>query len=206
MFGTLGMAASPLVAGLVKWLSGPSMVFVVLGVLNLAGVLLMPALAFKEGHGAIAKSSPQRNARLAPFLFLLLANMLGGIVFSGATVVLTAYLETRSHGILSLLTGTWGLDVPSNLLATAVAASGYMIGMLGQYAERAQANAMTHDTRILLSTRYACRWPSQWPLLTIFRLLVSRMPISFFSWGCSRVRIPLLLGLVPSGCIIPRMV
>ncbi len=134
MFGTLGMAAAPLVAGLVNWWSGPAMVFVVLGALNLAGVLLMQVLPFKERRGATAKGSPQQNARLTPFLVLLLANMLGGIVFSGATVVLTAYLETKSHGILGLLTDWSGFGLSSNLLATWVTALGYVVGMLGQYA------------------------------------------------------------------------
>ena len=126
-------------------------------------------------------------------------------MFSGATVVLTAYLETKSHGILGLITGTWGLELPSNLLATArhhTRLHDAAVDICGG------ARRRRYDTRYTYLVFHAivCRWPSQWRLPTIFGLSVSLMPISFFSWGCSRAKIPLLLGLVPRGYIIKRMV
>ncbi|MEW6351816.1 MAG: MFS transporter [Thermodesulfobacteriota bacterium] len=133
MFGGLGLVAAPLVAGQVNGLWGPSMVFVALGLLNLAGLALMFVLPFRESHGSTARESSGNNGALTPFVFLLIATLLGGIAFNGATVVLTAYIETRSDGILSLVSGVLGLDYTKNLLATQVTALVYVVGMVGQF-------------------------------------------------------------------------
>jgi hypothetical protein len=71
--------------------------------------------------------------------------MLGGIVFSGGTVVLTAYLETKSTGILNFFTSGLGLNLSSNLLATSFTALGYVVGMAGQYVGAIVGER--HDTR-----------------------------------------------------------
>ncbi len=133
IFGNLGLAAAPLLAGMVNWLSGPRAVYVLVGGLNLAGIALL-ALAPRTGPPHPAQARPPRSSETTRgFLILLGAMMLGGIVYRGATVILPAYFELKNQGIFAWITAHGGGRLSENLVATAVTSVIYLIGMAGQY-------------------------------------------------------------------------
>lgn len=134
MFGNLGIAAAPLLAGFINWLWGPKMVYAILGGLNLAGLLLMLFFPLRAGAGAQRSASTGDNGQPSAFLILLVAMMLGGIVYRGATVVLPAYFELKGMGIWDWLQAAGGRELSPNLVATGLVSLIYLIGMLGQYA------------------------------------------------------------------------
>ncbi len=135
MFGNLGLAASPLLIGLINWLHGPRTAYLFLGVLNLFGVALMFFFPLQSGKGALKRTHKKANGTLKPFLILLAAMMFGGIVYRGATVILPAYFELKTTGIYHWLTTFFQLKtaISPNLLATTITSLIFLTGMAGQY-------------------------------------------------------------------------
>ncbi len=131
MFGNLGLAVAPLMAGVVTWIWGPRAAYLVLGCLNLSGAAIMalrPLPADAQASGASERSNGGRG-----FIVLLVAMMLGGIAYRGATVILPAYFELRNQGIFQWLTDHLPTGLSANLVATTVTSAIFLVGMFGQY-------------------------------------------------------------------------
>ena len=132
MFGNLGIAVAPLLAGILNYLWGPGMAYVAVAGLNVVGALSV-LLAPREEHGDGAEDHAEgSNGMLGPFLILLVAMMLGGLVYRGATAILPAYFEMESHHIFQQL-AAWAGGVSENVAATTIASLIYAFGILGQY-------------------------------------------------------------------------
>lgn len=131
MFGNLGLAVAPLMAGIVTWIWGPRAAYLVLGGLNLAGALIMAVrpLPAETLEATTAKASNGGKG----FLILLVAMMLGGIAYRGATVILPAYFELRNQGIFQWLTDHLPTGLSANLVATTITSAIFLVGMFGQY-------------------------------------------------------------------------
>ncbi len=133
IFGSLGLGMAPLVTGVLNWFFGPVSAFVALGVLNLTGLVLMAMLPLKESAAVPRRSAGGDNGSLSPFLILLVANMLGGIAYTGATVILPSFMELNTPGIFQAISGLVGQGLSNNLLATTIVGAVYIVGMWGQY-------------------------------------------------------------------------
>jgi predicted MFS family arabinose efflux permease len=131
MFGNLGLALAPLAAGVVTWLWSPKAAYLVLGGLNLLGLVIMITLPLKVNESSSLKS--KTNGGEKGFLILLMAMMLGGIAYRGATVVLPAYFELRNQAIFAWLSQHLPSGLSANLVATAITSAIFFIGMIGQY-------------------------------------------------------------------------
>lgn len=132
MFGNLGLASAPLVTGLVNHIWGIEGAFLVLAALNFTGLFLIPFISPGESE-ATGKKPIGANQALTPFLILLIAMMLGGLAYRGATVILPAYFEIKGAGIQSLLSSITGKHLTPNLVATSLASLIYLLGMIGQF-------------------------------------------------------------------------
>jgi predicted MFS family arabinose efflux permease len=134
MFGNLGLATAPLLAGITNWLWGPRAVYLSLGILNLTGLVLMWVLSLTEPNDETKKPTVEDdNGLLQAFIILLVAMMLAGIAYRGSTVVLPAYFELKNQGILQALSDLWGGDISGNLVATTITSFIFLLGILGQY-------------------------------------------------------------------------
>jgi MFS family permease len=132
MFGNLGLATAPLLTGFVNWLWGPQAAYLFLGGLNICGFLMLLALPISRfGHSKTAISA-QENGMLGAFLILLVAMLLGGIVYRGATVILPAYFELKNQQIFLWLAST-ASGLSKNLVANSLTSIIFLVGMLGQY-------------------------------------------------------------------------
>jgi MFS family permease len=135
MFGNLGLALAPLLAGVCIWLWGPRAVYLATGILNLTGIGLIWALSLTEPKRETEISEARgNNGLLHAFLILLVALALAGIAYRGSTVILPAYFELKNLGILQSLSGLWRQDISANLVATTITCLIYLLGILGQYA------------------------------------------------------------------------
>ena len=133
MFGNLGLALGPVLAGLVNYFSGPTQVYGGLGLLNLFGLVLLlkaPKIQTRHKQGARQEKS---GASWTGFAILLIAMMLGGIVYRGATVTLPALFEVRGPGIFSWVTRFFPGKISANVVATTITSGLYLVGMLGQF-------------------------------------------------------------------------
>jgi MFS transporter, FSR family, fosmidomycin resistance protein len=79
------------------------------------------------------KKAPSRGS-VAPFLALLVAMMLGGIVYRATTITLPAYFELQNNNLYQSFLAISGQFGSPNLFATLIVSSIYLVGMLGQYA------------------------------------------------------------------------
>ena len=134
MFGNLGLALAPLLAGVCNWLWGPRAVYLATGALNLVGMGLTWFLSLAEPERETEKSEAKgNNGLLQTFIILLVALALAGIAYRGTTVILPAYFELKNQGILQALIGLWGKDISPNLVATTITSLIFLLGMLGQF-------------------------------------------------------------------------
>ena len=133
MFGNLGLATAPLLTGFVNWFWGPQAAYFLLGGLNICGFVLLLSLPVPINHHSKTTGSTQDNGMLSAFLILLIAMMLGGIVYRGATVILPAYFELKNQQLFQWLTAIAGSGFSKNLFATSLTSIIYILGMLGQY-------------------------------------------------------------------------
>ncbi len=138
MFGNLGLAMGPLLAGLANWLWGIQAVYICLALLNFCG--LFSLLRVKEEACAVAKkvSAAKDTACWKGFAVLLICMMLGGVVYRGTTVTLPALFELKGSGIFTWVSETLkgfsgNVTISGNVVATAITSCLYLIGMLGQY-------------------------------------------------------------------------
>jgi hypothetical protein len=114
---------------------GPRAVFFTLGALNLVGGALI-FLAPKNEAKASAASAPadKREESLRSFIILLAVMTLGGIVFTGSTVILPAYFELKNRAIFQWLSTLAIPGLSENVVATAFTSLIYLLGIMGQYA------------------------------------------------------------------------
>jgi MFS family permease len=179
MFGNLGLATAPLLTGVVNWIWGPSAAYLSLGILNLLGVGLIAVLPPMEVYRSDSKSSDDGNGLLIAFLILLVAMMLGGVVYRGATVILPAYFELKNQAIFQWLSSVTGGGLSKNLVATAFVSFIYIVGMLGQYTGGRSAERF--DLRFCYLTFHAITIPAAFLMaLTVDLPLVLLALIYFF--------------------------
>jgi len=133
IFGNLGLAVAPLLAGVFNYVWGPQSVYLFLGLMNLSGGLLLKTLPPSGGTEISDSLNGDDEKRMLPaFIILLIAMMLGGIAYRGATVIMPAYFELKTQEILTWLASVDG-QLSSNLVATLITFFIYLTGMAGQY-------------------------------------------------------------------------
>ncbi|HHB75210.1 MAG TPA: MFS transporter [Desulfobulbus sp.] len=133
MFGNLGLALGPVLAGLVNYLFGPAAVYIGLAMLNFFGLFLLVRAGGETRRVAHVVREKSNEASWSGFAILLVAMMLGGIVYRGATVTLPALFQVRGVGIFNWLSGVLRFPLSANVVATGITSFLYFIGMLGQY-------------------------------------------------------------------------
>lgn len=133
MFGNLGLATAPLLAGGANWLWGPTAVYFLVGIFNLIGLALIGVLPKDKKTNEGPQDNTDKNGHLRGFVILLVAMMLGGIAYRGATVILPAYFELKNQGIFQFFSSLAGMEISGNLIATTVTSLIFLIGILGQY-------------------------------------------------------------------------
>ena len=131
--GNLGLAAGPLLTGLMNWLWGPRAAYLTLAALNLLGVVVMLAMTLEEPPREQGSQARAAGGLVVPFLVLLLAMMLGGFTYRGATVTIPAYFELQIPMIMTWLGNLWPGELSGNLVATALTAFIMIVGAIGQY-------------------------------------------------------------------------
>ena len=134
MFGNLGLATAPILAGSVNYFWGVEAVYGALGAVNMSGLVLL--YFARNGHSVKhekAAPKPQSQGNLKPFLVLLVAMMLGGVVYRATTVTLPAYFELQNQNLYQSFLAVLGQLGSPNVFATLVTSFIYLIGMAGQY-------------------------------------------------------------------------
>ncbi len=185
MFGNLGLATAPLVAGVVTWIWGPRAAYIVLGGLNLTGLAVMALMPLRQSGAAISQSKADNGGK--GFLVLLAAMMLGGIAYRGATVILPAYFELRNQDIFQWLSQHLPAGLSANLVATTITSAIFLVGMMGQYmgGRTAERFSLPHSYLVFhlvtIPAAFLMSWVANIPLVLValvyFFFLLGMQPI-----------------------------
>ena len=133
VFGGLGMVTAPLLTGFVNWLWSPSAAFLLVMGLNLLGIIILMPLLRSDPERQVTPKPETGIGMRVEFVIFLLAMVFAGMIITGSTVILPAYLELRTDGLFHAMESLWGAKPSSNLFATAATALVYCVGMLGQF-------------------------------------------------------------------------
>ncbi len=198
MFGNLGLAAAPLLAGIINYLFGVKAVYLTVGIINLFGLVFIYLTKKSNGTSLASHNKKRKNDQsFTPFLILLLAMMLGGIVYRGTSVTLPAYFEIKNAHLYSWLTELTGGIGSANVTATVLTSCIYLVGMVGQYTGGRVGESF--DLRkgyllfhaITIPAAMAMAMTTNWPL--IFFAMVH----SFFLLGMQPLENTLVARLTP---------
>ena len=133
MFGNLGLASAPLLAGTVNYFWGAKAVYIVLAVANFSGLIFLYLVKNGRQMQAVKKTAVEAKSTMAPFLVLLVCMMLGGIVYRAVSVTLPAYFELQNQSLYSAFLNLAGDFGSPNVFATVITSTIYLVGMAGQY-------------------------------------------------------------------------
>lgn len=185
MFGNLGLAVAPLMAGIVTWIWGPRAAYWVLGCANLTGLLVMSVLPIPTESRSTSKKQNGNGGN--GFLILLVAMMLGGIAYRGATIILPAYFELRNQSIFQWLSMHLPAGISANLVATTITSVIFLVGMFGQYmgGRVAERFSLQHSYLVFhlitIPAAFMMSWAADMPLVLLaliyFFFLLGMQPI-----------------------------
>lgn len=197
MFGNLGVAAGPLIAGLVNWLWGPRAAYLVLGGLNLCGFVLMLSLPLPGTSRSTPAKAHKENSQWGIFGILLVAMMLGGVAYRGATVILPTYFELKNQALFQWLQTLSSGRFSPNLAATLATSMIFIAGMLGQYIGGRTAERVKPVHGYL--TFHAITVPMAFlmAVTTDWRLLTVALVYFFFLLGMQPIENTLVANLTP---------
>lgn len=198
MFGNLGLAIAPLAAGVINHFYNVSSVYLVLGMLNLSGAWL---LFTTYNHTARKdRKVQQRTGAIkghTPFVILLVAMMLGGIVYRGTSVTLPAYLELKSSLLFASFEQIFGSFGSNNVKATVITSLIYLLGMLGQYAGGKVGERMNLTRGYMIFHAITIPGAVCMALSSNIPLVIFAMVHSFFLLGMQPIENTLVSKLAP---------
>jgi len=138
IFGNLGIAAAPLLAGAVLMFANWRYVFFVTGGMGLAALLLVFLLEVREreGHAPASGAPKDDSAHKARYFAILLGAMtVVGLIYRANTMAMPTLLETASGGaladIITTVADRLGQDAGSGAAAIIVS-SLFMFSVVGQ--------------------------------------------------------------------------
>ena len=134
MFGNLGLATAPLFAGVLNYYFGVKAVYLIAGIINCLGIFLLLSTRQTSRHIQMSKEKTvNQSGPYLPFLILLAAMMLGGIVYRGTSVSLPAYFELKNIELFLVIEQYFGGIGTENVVATLITSLIYLLGMAGQF-------------------------------------------------------------------------
>jgi MFS family permease len=131
--GNAGLAAAPVLTGLINHYYGIEAAYYFLGGCNLCGGLLMIMLPIEEPEKKRKATGDTSGRLVLGFAILCVAMMLGGVAYRCSSVVLPSYFELRNPSIIAYLGKLDWFPTSRNVAATALSSLVFSIGMLGQY-------------------------------------------------------------------------
>jgi MFS family permease len=157
LWGNLGIASAPLIAGILTYAMGWKSTLLALGLLGVLLGLVCFAVPFSVGRGDLQRGSSVAG-RKAVTLFLILcgAMVFSGLMYRGYTIILPTFFESKLADFGALVSnamdGARAASDSGTLLATLITCGVYLIGMVGQ----------------LIGGRVADRFDLRWAYLAFF--------------------------------------
>lgn len=195
--GNAGLAAAPILTGLINHFFGIRAAYLFLGGLNFLGAALMLLLTAREPAKKKEGESHASKTIAGGFIVLCVCMMLGGIAYRGVTVILPSYFELRSHALFEGLSRFQWLLPSKNVAATALTSLALMAGMLGQYLGGVAAERFEPRRAYLLFHSIALPMALIMAFTTDLPLLLVTMGYMLFLLGMQPIENTLVAYLTP---------
>ena len=203
--GNIGLVSAPFAAGLLNWLVGWEMTYVLIGTFSIIwGVILfftaIDETPLPEHTETMESSSNTNNSYIRYFVIMCIIMTIAGLSYRANSLVLPAYLEFKASFLwnffqridLSNLQGT------KTLAATLLASSIYLVGIFGQLAGGKVADK--YDLRWMYLTFHALSLPFVilMGIVSEQLLVISAAIYVFFSLGMQPIENSLVAKFTPS--------
>ena len=200
IFGNMGIAAAPLVTGVLTWLFGWQATFMILGLVGIAAGIVTTFIPADEKIARPSRAHGADSAQLALyFMIICVALVFAGISYRGNMLLLPAYLEINTtffHELLGHLSFVQ-MQGTATLAATVLASLVLVTGMFGQIVGGRLADRI--DLRRAYLLFHACGLP--FILLMAFTnnyaLALCAAVYVFFSLGMQPIENSLIAALTP---------
>jgi MFS family permease len=197
MAGNTGLAAAPLLAGIVNHQFGARAVYFFLAGLNIMGVFLMLALRCLEPEKREKKETGSDGSLITGFVILCACMMLGGIAYRATSVILPSYFELKNPSLFDLLTRVQWLPASKNVAATALTSLVYVVGIFGQYLGGRMADRFTPLKGYLVFHAVTIPMALAMAYTTDVPLVIVTMGYLFFLLGMQPIENTLVAVLTP---------
>jgi MFS family permease len=203
--GNIGMISAPFTAGLLNWLVGWEVTYLIIAALGIIwGVMLfmvdIDETSVHTDSMENASSSGNGNSNLKYFLILCVIMTLAGLVYRGNSVVLPAYLEIKASFLWDFLSGMnlHNLTGAKTAAATLLSSLIYLIGIPGQIFGGKAADR--YDLRWMYLAFHAFSLPFVilMGLVSQELLVISAGMYIFFSLGMQPIENSLVARYTPS--------
>jgi MFS family permease len=200
VFGNLGIAAAPLLTGVLTWLFSWQETLLILGAVGIVTGVLLAAVPVDE---SITRTRTEiKNGNADPvryFLILCVCLMLAGFAYRGNMLLLPAYLELRTTFFRELIEMFSFIKTQGSatLAATALTSLVLLTGIFGQIMGGKLADRMDLRRAYLLVHGASLPFIFLMAFATDYGLAVCAALYVFFSLGMQPVENSLIAALTP---------
>jgi MFS family permease len=200
IFGNLGIAAAPLVTGVLTWLFSWQSAFLIIGAFMLGAAFFLSLIHIDESTHPThsAKREGDGDSRKY-FLIVCVALVMGGLAYRGNMVLLPAYLELKTSFFKDLIDSLGVRAQGSATLAATVLTSFVMLmGVFGQLIGGRMADR--YDLRYAYLAVHAAALPFLFAMAftTDYLLAVCAGMYVVFSLGMQPIENSLIAALTPA--------
>ena len=191
VFGSIGIASAPFIAGIISYFTGWRYIYLIMGVAPLfLGILLYTTgieYTVRKSEAQHTSGSPA-NSNVKAFAILCISMCLAGFVYRGQTLLLPQHFERNVHFLYNMVSSLdfMKLEGTKTLSATLLTSFVYMIGVIGQ----------------LIGGRIADKADLRYAYFFIFAAILPILPLLYFFrdiplFAISLLFILLLIGMQP---------
>lgn len=202
VFGSLGLGAGPLLAGIITYTWGWQAVYLALGApMVLTGIwTLFVEIDERSVHPDVTNREEERRRQRIYFAVLLVCMMLGGFCYRATSVLLPAYFEQAApflHESISQWSFLGSAGIPT-LVATLVTSLVYFMGIFGQIIGGHYADRVDLRFGYLISHLASLPFMILMALLADIPLVLAALGYIFFTLGMQPIENSLVARLTPA--------
>jgi len=201
--GNLGLMSAPFVAGILNWLVGWQITFLLIGIISIAWGLGMLLVSIDETPVHEENGGEQRannNDNMKYFFILCIVMALSGLAYRANSVVLPAYFEFKASFLWEYLRSFHfeNLDGAKTMAATLLASTVYIVSAIGQIVGGKLADK--YDLRWMYLTFHTLSIPFVilMGLLSQQLLVISAACYVFFALGMQPIENSLVAKFTPN--------
>lgn len=203
--GNLGLVSAPFAAGLLNWMVGWEMTYLLIGIFSIAWGIIMLLVKIDEtpileDMNSNEPVSHTNNHFVRYFIILCVIMTIAGLSYRVNSLVLPAYLEFKASFLWNFFQSIHltNLQGTKTMAATLLASSIYLIGIFGQIAGGKVADK--YDLRWMYLTFHALSLPFVilMGIVSEQLLVISAAAYVFFSLGMQPIENSLVAKFTPS--------